>query len=334
MVKKIMASLAWVIGVTAFVMGAPNESQTTIKGRFYFDYSYTFTDEGPKYTNFLSDGFMFRRGYLTINRMLNETFSVRFRTDIDRKADDKLRPFIKNLYIEWANLVPQSKLYIGMSNTPIKEIAEEYWGYRAVIKSMTDLYKTAVVTGDMDANTADLGFALKGSLGKNYGYHAMISNGSGYSKPEKDTYRKLSLSIHTTQIKNLMIELYGDYEPQAKDSTAVMGKLFLGYQVSGLIVGIEYGLRSEDGSATTQRSGLSLFSRYMFKSNFGAYARYDYLEPNYDLTDDTVTLIIIGLDYLPYKTFNILPNLFIYTHNNSRKNNRTVMGRLTFQVKF
>jgi hypothetical protein len=179
-----------------------------------------------------------------------------------------------------------------------------------------------------------LGFALKGSLGNNYGYHAMLSNGSGYSKPEKDNYRKASLSIHTTLIKNLMIELYGDYEPQAKDSTAAMGKLFLGYEINELVLGVEYGLRSENGSATTRRSGLSLFSRYMFKPNFGAYARYDYLEPNYDLEDDAVTLIIIGLDYLPHEMFNILPNLFIYTYNNSQENNRMIMGRLTFQVKF
>jgi hypothetical protein len=335
MLKKMLSTLVILLSIAQIFAGEEKEPQTKLNGRFYFDYNYAFTQEGPKYKDFLSDGFMFRRSYLTISRRFNETFAIRFRTDIDRKADDKLRPFVKNLYIEWTNLVPQSKLYIGMSNTPIKEIPEEYWGYRAVIKSMTDLYKTAVAGADIDANTADLGFALKGSLGKNYGYHAMISNGSGYSKPETDNYRKLSLSVHTTIIKNFMIELYGDYEPQVKDSTAAMGKIFLGYKLDDLVFGAEYGIRSEAGTAiTTKRSGLSLFSRYMFQPNFGAYARYDFLEPNYDLEDDAITLIIIGLDYLPHKMFNILPNLFIYQYNNSAENNRLVMGRLTFQLKF
>ena len=330
----ITGMLIFLSGISLLSAGESDASKTTFKGRFYFDYNYPFTKDGPAYSDFLNNGFVFRRSYLTLSSKLNETFSIRFRTDVDRKADDKLRPFIKNLYIEWKDLVPHSKLYIGMSNTPIKEIPEEYWGYRAVIKSMTDLYKAAVIHGDIDGNTADLGFALKGSFSKNYGYHAMVSNGSGYSKPEKDTYRKLSLSVHTTQIKNLMIELYGDYEPQTKDSTAATGKVFLGYKLNDLILGAEYALRTEDGSATTNRSGLSLFSRYLFNSNFGAFARYDFLEPNYDMDDDTVSLIIIGLDYMPHKLFNILPNIFIYTLNNSRKDNRLIMGRLTFQVKF
>jgi hypothetical protein len=334
MFQRIFLLLAVILSMAQLFSAEGVETPTTIQGRFYFDYFYTINKDGPKFEDFISDGFMFRRAYLTISHKLNETFAIRYRTDIDRKADDKLRPFIKNLYIEWANLVPQSKLYIGMSNTPIKEIPEEYWNYRAVLKSMTDVYKSAVLGADIDANTADLGFALKGSLGKNYGYHAMLSNGSGYSKPEKDNYRKLSLSVHTTLIKNLMIELYGDYEPQAKDSLASLGKLFLGYEVNDLAIGVEYGLRVEDGITTTKRSGLSLFSRYLFKKNFGAYARYDFFEPNYDHEDDAVTLIILGLDYMPHKMFNILPNLFIYSYNNSQENNRTFMGRLTFQVKF
>jgi len=67
----------------------------TIKGKSYFEYTQPISDEGPATTDAFSE-FHFTRAYLTIQHNIDDRFQVRYRTDVDRKADDKLRPFVKH----------------------------------------------------------------------------------------------------------------------------------------------------------------------------------------------------------------------------------------------
>src|SRR4030042_243281 len=61
------------------------------------------------------------------------------------KKDDKFRPFIKHLYLDYAGLLPNSSLKIGMTPTLTFESAEARWGYRSVAKTLVDGYKA--ITG-------------------------------------------------------------------------------------------------------------------------------------------------------------------------------------------
>ena len=55
----------------------------SISGKAYFDYTHDVSKDGPR-TNGQDNGFKFRRFYFTVNKKINDDFSVRFRTDADR----------------------------------------------------------------------------------------------------------------------------------------------------------------------------------------------------------------------------------------------------------
>lgn len=97
----------------------------SIKGKAYFDYSYLLSSSGPiaedKGTGW--NDFKFRRAYFTMEHQMSERFKFRFRPDSDRNVDDKSRVFMKHVYLEWKKLIPDSKLYIGLSPTPTKELS-------------------------------------------------------------------------------------------------------------------------------------------------------------------------------------------------------------------
>ncbi len=306
-----------------------------ISGKIYFDYTHDISKDGPR-TNGQDNGFEFRRAYLTINNKINDDFSVRFRTDADRKADDKMRPFLKHLYLQWKNLIPASSLYIGISGTPTMGVAEKVWGYRGLRKTVLDNFKSA--TGiSASASSADVGLALKGSvMDKKVSYHAMLANGSHYSHPENDKYKKVYLSI-SANVDGFIIEGYFDHEAKSSDNINLTYKGFAGYQIDNLAIGTEYYMMSQGGNAADgsdlSLSALSLFGQYALSENSTAILRYDMYDPDAD-TDDTETgLIIAALDYRPAKTVSVIPNIFYYT-NSGTNDNADIVGNLTFVWAF
>jgi hypothetical protein len=326
----------------------------TIKGRVYFDYIRAVSTDGPR-TDGQSNEFRFRRAYFTFEKELNEIFKIRFRTNVDNpkgltkvsfdsasqsvsaaKTDSKLRPFVKHLYLQWKNLLPESKLYIGMAATPTKEISEFYWGYRSIAKSMIDNFKD--MTGkDIDATSADLGVALMGNFSDNVGYHFMFANGSHYSKPENDHLKKGLLSIYLKPAADFIIEAYGDYEPQNKNQTFSTYKILSAYQKDAFTAGVEYMIRSEEKANTSggdlTRKGLSIFARYK-KTDIGFFARFDRYDPDSDIDDDETNLVILGLDYTPHKNVNLMPNIWYYMNGDQVGQDADIFAVLTFQYKF
>jgi hypothetical protein len=119
-------------------------AQQTFNTTIYLDYRYYLTTEGPvtlkpasDTTAYLSNQFVFRRAYFTYENKINDNLKFRFRLDADNTAnvtgvsltgspvsgvslskDDKLRPFIKHLYLQYDNfLVPMMTLNVGMIET-------------------------------------------------------------------------------------------------------------------------------------------------------------------------------------------------------------------------
>ena len=100
------------------------EEQGKFSGKSYFEYF--------KQDNSLNqvDQFQFTRYYFTYDKQITDDLSIRYRLDADRKADDKMRPFLKHAYISWANLISDAKIYIGMQQTPNwASYSEKYWGH-------------------------------------------------------------------------------------------------------------------------------------------------------------------------------------------------------------
>jgi len=328
----------------------PQTFSTTI----YFDHTTYLSNDGPLTSAAKNNFFAFRRAYFTYENKINDNLKFRFRYDADNtanltsvdvktgstKKDDKFRPFIKHLYLDYAGLLPNSSLKIGMTPTLTFEMAEARWGYRSVAKTLVDGYKD--ITGvEIDANSADIGANLTGSLAKYVRYGVMFYNGAGYSHAENDKYKKLAAQIHLIPVAGLSVVGYLDYEKQDTDNSAYTYKID-GYleMVKNLILGAEYFVYRNDKYLTLDKtrydvSGFSVFSRYIVSPDvFALFARFDKNEPNNKIQEDETSLVIAGLDWAPFhKSMKLQPNIWYVTYANSEKKDDVIFN-LTFFLSF
>jgi hypothetical protein len=328
----------------------PQTFSTTI----YFDYTKYLSNNGPVTSNPKNSFFAFRRAYFTYENKINDNLKFRFRFDADNtanltsvdiktgsaKKDDKLRPFMKHLYLEYSNLLPNSAIRVGMTETIQFKLAEDKWGYRSVAKTLMDGYKD--VTGvDVDAPSADIGASLTGSLAKYVRYGFMLSSGNGYSHPENDKYMKLAGQIQLIPVAGLSLVGYLDSEKQDATNSATTYK-FDGYfeMVKNLIIGAEYFVYKNDKYLTPAQtrydvSGFSIFGRYSVKPDaFAFFGRFDKYEPNSTIENDESNLVIGGLDWAPFhKSWKLQPNIWYVTYADSAKKDDVIFN-LTFFFSF
>ncbi len=307
----------------------------SIKGKAYFDYSYLVSSSGPIAEDKGAgwNDFKLRRAYFTMEHQISERFKFRFRTDSDRKVDDKSRVFMKHVYLEWKNLIPDSKLYIGLSPTPTKELAEAVWGYRGVEKTLMDAYKDQ--TGEsVDFSSADMGLALKGKITKKVGYYVMFSNGAGYSHPEGDKYKKYSAQLQFFPVEGVTLAGLVDVERQDVDSTNYTYKGDFFYKKGNIAVGSEI-FQYTDNAKDEKRRGLSLFGNYKFNKEIKFFARYDYYNPFVGvegISNDEISYIILGVDYFPHKLVHVMPNIRFKSYADDRSSD--ILALLTFELKY
>ncbi len=329
-------------------------AQQTFNTTIYFDYTSYLSQYGPVTSVPKDNFFAFRRAYFTYENKINDNLKFRFRYDADNtanltsvdihtgsaKKDDKFRPFMKHLYVDYTGLLPSSSLKIGMTPTLTFESAEARWGYRSVAKTLMDGYKD--ITGvEIDASSADIGASLTGSLAKYVRYGVMFYNGAGYSHAESDRYKKVAGSVQLIPVAGLSIVGYMDYEKQDKDNAAHTYKLD-GYleMVRDLVIGAEYFVYQNDNYLTAEKarydvSGFSFFGRYSFSPDvFSLFARFDRYEPNSTVGDDEMSLAIAGLDWAPFhKSLRLQPNVWYVTYADSAKKDDMIFN-LTFFLSF
>jgi hypothetical protein len=329
-------------------------AQQTFTTTIYLDYSYFLTNKGPKTApppanpNFMNNFFTFRRAYFRYENKISDNLKFRLTYDADTvkavdsggKKDDKLRPYIKHLNLEWSNLIPQSSIKVGMTDTLTFKPAEDRWGYRSVAKTLLDGYKD--VTGaEIDASSADLGASLTGSISKGIRYGFMVNNGAGYSHPEGDKYKKLAAQLHLIPIAGFSLVGYVDYEKQDSDNDAYTYKADAYLEmVRNLVIGGEYFVYDNDKSLTADLrhyniSGFSVFGRYIFKLDVSSiFVRFDRYEPNSEIADDETSLIIAGFDWVPlHKSMRIQPNIWYYAYDDPTKKDDAIFN-LTFFLSF
>lgn len=337
-----------------FMAGASLYGQQTFGATIYFDYTYYLSNKGPKTAapagaqGFKDNFFAFRRAYFTYENKISDNLKFRFRTDADAvtaldksgKPDDKTRPFIKHLYVEWSNLIPKSSIKVGMADTITFKLAEDRWGYRSVAKTLLDNYKD--VTGkDIDATSADLGISLQGTISKELRYAVQVTNGAGYSHPEGDGYKKVMTQVQVIPSAGLSLVGYMDYEKQTTGQNAYTYKGDAYFEmIRGLVVGAEYftyanGLNKTAEGREYKVSGLSVFGRYaLVPDKLNAFARYDRYEPNSRASRDRTSLAIAGLDWAPgHSSFKLQPNVWYYTYEDPAKKDDLVFN-LTFFLSF
>ncbi|MBN2102953.1 hypothetical protein JW835_02830 [bacterium] len=347
------------------------ETVSKIKGVFYGDYYYNAQNHDVAQKDL--NAFSIRRVYFTFENNLTKDIKTRFRLesshgDFGEKA--KINPFVKHAYLEWSNLIPNHKLYLGIAETNAFKNAENLWGYRSVEKTIMDLNKIS--------SSADMGIAMKGDLSESVHHWLTVMNGPGYGSAEKDRFKKVGYAFWLTPAEGLILEGYADYEKQDPNSDNYLVKdLFVSkgyYTMKGLagLSGMSYSIGLEIFQQTRLKSGLnnpsvvdSVISGTkadVVKSGFSAFgswmtpipklilfARYDWFDANtsdhvateFDkdvLTvtngkDNETSLIIAGLDFIPAGNLHVMPNVMIRSYTKEGKDSDMTI-RLTLYYKY
>lgn len=355
----------------------PQTFTTTI----YLDYRYFLNNAGPvtlkpssPTSAYLSNQFIFRRAYFTYENKINDNLKFRFRLDADNTAnvtgvtltgspvsgvstskDDKLRPYMKHLYLEYSNfLIPKMILNIGMIETLTFKPAEERWGLRSVAKTITDGYKD-ITKKDILSTSADIGATLKYSFAKYFRVAAGVYNGTHYSHAENDQFKKVQLQAQVTPVAGFSIVGYYDHErklpiaslPAETNPVAETYKLDGFFEmVKNLIIGAEWFTFTHDLNQTAgekyDMGGWSAFGRYVVKADeFSLFARYDSYMPNSLDRDLDMSLVIAGFDWAPYHaSWKLQPNIWFYNYTNGVRynanatKNSDIVLNLTFFLSF
>ncbi|MBN2198452.1 MAG: hypothetical protein JW747_01230 [Candidatus Aminicenantes bacterium] len=352
--KTVRRALAAALVAAVAAVAAPVKAQQSFKTTIYFDYSFFLSNDGPKTSGALDNAFRFRRAYFNYENKISGNLKFRFRYDADNtanitgvnfadsstKKDDKFRPFIKHLFMQYDNLLPNSSIKVGMADTLTFGQAEDRWGFRSVAKTLMDGYKD--VTGaSIDATSADLGASLTGSLSKHFRYGFMISNGSHYSHVETDKYKKIMVQAMIMPVAGFSVVGYMDHEKQSGSADAQTYKLDAYFEkIKNLTLAFEWFTYKNDANMTAgnryDRQGWSLFGRYVLKAKkLTVFGRLDQYEPNTEVGDDKIGLIIAGFEWQPLASsaFKLQPNVWFTTYENSAKKN-DIVAVVTFFWSF
>jgi hypothetical protein len=362
--------------------GASLFGQQTFSATIYFDYKHFLSSEGPltlkptdPATAYLSNAFLFRRAYFNYENKINNKLKFRFRLDADNTAnvtavtlsgspvtgvstskDDKLRPFMKHLFLEYSDfLIPKMILNIGMIETLTFKPAEERWGLRSVAKTITDGYKD-ITKKDILSTSADIGATLKYSFAKYFRVAAGLYNGTHYSHAENDQFKKVQLQAQVSPVAGFSIVGYFDYErklPNLKsfpNKTAPVAQTYkidaFFEMVKNLVIGAEWFTFKHDLYETAGEKydvgGWSVFGRYTIATDkFMLFGRYDSYIPNSLDRDLDMSLVIAGFDWAPFdKSWRLQPNVWFTSYHDetryaaSAKKNSDIIFNLTFFLSF
>ena len=379
--RRILGMLTLMMaGVAGLMAQTTTPPPQTFSATVYLDYRAFLSNAGPVTLEpgadtaaYLNNQFVFRRAYFTYENKLSDNLKFRFRVDGDNTAnvtgvtltgspatgvslgkDDKLRPFIKHLYVEYANfLVPKMVLNVGMIETLTFKPAEERWGLRSVAKTLVDGYQD-ITKANIAATSADIGVTLKYSVAKYFRLAAGIYNGAAYSHAENDGFKEVELQAQITPVPGFTIVGYYDHErklpvtalPAEIRPAAATYKIDAFFEmVKDLVIGGEWvtfkaDLNQTDG-AKYDRGGWSAFGRYAVKPKLSLFARYDSYMPNSLDRDLDMSLVIAGFDWAPYNAaWRLQPNVWFTSYKNGVRynadatKNSDVVFNLTFFLSF
>lgn len=326
---------------------AQNSERHTLSGLIYSDYYAILNHHIEDLEG--ENGFWARRVYLTYDNKLTNSLSARFRLEMNSPGDfstnQKLEPFVKDLYLNWS-INQNHAMVAGLSSTPTWGLVERVWGYRPVEKSPSDLHKLG--------SSRDFGLALKGQLGETgrLKYHAMVGNGSG-TGAETNQWKKVMLSLGWWFNDNLVVEAYGEYNRTGETTTISAAHGFLGYVSNNVNAGAMYVAQfnteeiSGADDVTETLDVASVFTNIKLAEKWTALLRADHMfsanprGPSIDyipFSDQAnSTLLLFGVDFEPVQNVHVIPNIETVIYGDAPDGsspNTDVIFRTTLYYKF
>lgn len=264
---------------------------------------------GNFHTGFGADndnrGFELERSYLGYEYNLGKGLSIKGVMDVGRsnQVDDYHRiAYIKNAMISWkrGNLA----LNGGLIPTTQFNFQEKFWGYRYIMKSFQDEYKFG--------SSADLGLSVSYKFADWVSADAIIVNGEGYKKIQKNDGLNYGLGLTLTPVKGFQVRLYGGLNESGQDgkSDVVNMAAFAGYKCDRFTIGAEYNhMLNASNTKGNDQFGYSAFASVKVAKNADIYARFDdlYSKNDWNISKDEQAAII-GAQFKLGKYVKVAPN--------------------------
>ena len=254
------------IGITAQAQDTKVEEPkgkaiVQVFGNFHSEFGETNNDRG----------FELERSYLGYEYKLNKNLTVKGVMDIGKSSDvsDYQRiAYIKNAMVSWKK--GGFTLNGGLISTTQFNFQEKFWGYRYIMKSFQDQYKFG--------NSADLGLSASYKFADWVSADAIIVNGEGYKKIQKNDGLNYGLGLTLTPVKGFQVRLYGGLNESGQDgkSDVVNMAVFAGYKCDRFTIGAEYNhMLNASNTKSNDQFGYSAFASVKVAKNADIYARFD-----------------------------------------------------------
>ncbi|MBQ8361976.1 MAG: hypothetical protein IJX44_08545 [Bacteroidaceae bacterium] len=250
-------------------------------------------------------GFELERSYLGYEYNLGKGLSVKGVMDIGKSGDvsDYQRiAYIKNAMVSWRR--GGLTLNGGLISTTQFNFQEKFWGYRYIMKSFQDEYKFG--------NSADLGLSVAYKFADWISADAIIVNGEGYKKIQKNDGLNYGLGVTLTPAKGFQIRLYGGLNESGEEDKKDIANFaaFAGYKNEQFTVGAEYNqMWNASNKEDADQSGYSLFASVKLSKVADLYARFDDLhsKDDWNIAKDE-SAAILGAQFKLGKYVKIAPN--------------------------
>ena len=243
-------------------------------------------------------GFELDRSYLGYQYDLGKGLQVKGVMDIGQSDDvnDYHRiAYIKNAQISWKS--GDLTLTGGLISTTQFNMQEKFWGYRYIMKSFQDLYKFG--------NSADLGISASYKFNDCLSADAIVVNGEGYKKIQKNDGLMYGLGATLTPIKGLSMRIYYGLNEASEEGSENIQNMatFIGYKGNGFSLGAEYNrIWNAKYSKGNDYDGFSFYGNAKLNGKTDLYLRYD------ECSNVDYSAFIAGLQCKLGKYVKIAPN--------------------------
>ncbi len=251
--------------------------------------------------------FQIRRAYLDFRNEVSKNFSIRVTTDASTSnTDGRINAHLKFAQVTWQTKLGQ--FIIGSQPTNYLGASQKNWGYRYVEKYATNLY-------GFDA-TADLGISWR-RISNLLLIHLGAYNGTGFKKPEDDSYKRISLLMSYGEqdlTANGGINVGGviSVEPYSTvyDEVSAVYRYggFAGYANSNLRLGGELQIEQDDGLDHEERI-VAAYLTLTRTEKLAFLGRVDIYDASVSHPEMRKTTLLGGVSYAPVSQFQISPNI-------------------------
>lgn len=276
---------------------APQES-TTVSGKMFVDISYIDNESDGNSVDPTGWGNDVKRFYVGIDHKFDDMWSANVTTDFNFIANDsETQVFVKKAYVQ-AKVADALVVRAGSADLPWVPFVEGLYGFRYVENVVTDR--------DKFGTSADWGLhALGKFMGGKIAYAASVVNGGGYKNSSRTNSVDFEGRVSIEPISGLTFALGGysgklgqDTEANPAERTATRKDVLVAYVHGPIRAGAEYFEANNwktvqnavavppPGTTSDDTDGYSLWGSYQITQMFGAFARYDRVNPSNHLNSD------------------------------------------------